>query len=171
MLRFSLLARLSEGLVYDSSCWVFPAIRAGDFVELWVRCSGLREALGLLEEASSRGSVLAFAGLSGWVGRFLPASESEFVRVASSDRIVDAGVETVFEVLGPVDAALAFLTRAAAKLRISPKESMVEALLSSPLYVSTIFDNGLRLLKPFQTPPRLIANPRRKRHAQAEARE
>lgn len=166
MLRFSLLARLRDNFVFDSPCWVFPATKVGGYVELWVRCGVLRDALSLLEQASSWGPILAFAGLDGRVVRSLPPSEGEFLKLASSDLVVDKSVEAVFEVLGSFEAAAAFLMSVSTGVRINAKGLEGIAVLTSPVRASAFFDSGVRLLRPFESPPRLIEKPR---HPQTRA--
>ncbi|MEM3569976.1 MAG: hypothetical protein QXI20_10640, partial [Candidatus Jordarchaeales archaeon] len=61
----------------------------------------MSEALHLLEQVSSWGSLLALGWLKGLAWKSLPATHEEFVKIASSYLILSKGFEITAEILGP----------------------------------------------------------------------
>ena len=159
MLRFSLLVYLVGCLTPSFACCdVFEVLRLGDYVEFWVRCCGVREALHLLEQVSSWGSVLALGGLKGLARKSLPATQEEFVEFASSYVVLSEGSEITAEILGPWSKAISFLVNVSSRLQIDLKSKSVKASLTRPVSTTSFFDARLRILKPLEIPPKLTKN-------------
>jgi len=141
---------------FNTSCDVFEVVQLGLYSELWVKCAEVRKVLQFLEQVLSWGSILAFGNLTGSVRRSLPVTQEEFMKFASSDLTFDARSEIVVEALSPWVSTLSFLVNSSSRLLVDVKNKRAKAVLAKPVRTTSLFDARLRVLKPLETPPKLI---------------
>lgn len=105
---------------------------------------------------ASFGTIYSIGTLHGDVYRSLPISMDDLIKSLIYDVMFEPGMIIHCRVLKNLRDNLILLAKYSSSVSLKTSTGDVEARLSKPLYLSTLFDSGIRLLKPYERPPRLI---------------
>lgn len=159
---FRLSVLVSGRGLQELPCSTICLSEHGNYAELWLRCNSILELLSSLRSLASTGVVLAVGGVDGRVFRFLPRGLDELVGATSRATIVQPGTIVVQPCDGNLQRVFSALAHYALRITLKRGSTRAKAMLARPLGVDTLFDSGVRLLKPLTVPPLLVRPPRRR---------
>lgn len=153
-LRFSTVLR-DIGVKY-TYCSILYSRHTRGLVESWFKCRDMYEFMELISTIASYGTIYAIGTLRGVVYRFLPRSIDELVEALTYDVVFEPSSVIVCQVLKDVTNNIMSLAEISDKVSLKIGKNIVRARLIRPLNLTTLFDLGIRLLKPFTAPPKLL---------------
>lgn len=127
----------------------------GGYVECWFRCESLDSFLRLLEELCSSGYVLSIGSLRGDVFTSLPSDSRLLLDALTYNIVIPSNTRVVLEMPG-LDRVFDDLLKYFYRLSMRPRSRVIRAKTSRPLDLTRVFDMGVRVLKPFLSPPKLL---------------
>jgi hypothetical protein len=150
MIRAVLVFRGGCGQHLVERCALVTHVQRGSLCEVWVKCGSAEDVLLDIESALNRGYLLEeVAFLTGLKIKGYKISKEIIEANNTLNQSVDGEIE--FEFCKPVSEWIAKLD--VKKMSIDIKNRRAVAQLTKPIHIETLFDLGIRLLKPRRVPP------------------
>jgi hypothetical protein len=148
-IRVALLLKCSCRLSSAEPCTAILELRRGNLCELWLRCQSSEDFFRVVERALNEGSLPVEAGFpTGHRVRGYALSHRDVVVHGEGSIEVSGEVELEYYRVPSTWLTLLKVRR----INLDPRSSRAHAVLAEPVSTATLFDAGVRLVRPLRVP-------------------
>ena len=160
-LSLTVKAGLKDFSRFNLPCRVVSTIlKKSDRSELWIKCSTVEAFYETLEHLLSSGILVEIVGfLNGIAVDSRLLSEIDLEQLLLLEPIVDQSSKITAKYYDNKHVAMLIerlnVEGSYKRMSINPHRRVINVIVSKPIRISVFFDHGLRVLKPFEAPPKI----------------
>lgn len=150
-------------MLRSSICRIICQLSYRELTEVWIKCNNVTSLLSFINSLISSSVLLATGSVNGKVYKVFPERLDDLVTSSLFNYVFEPGSSILLRHCEDdqsklADAVLPYCS----KIRLKRSYGIVRAVLSKPLSITYLFDNGIRVLKPITIPPILLRSGKNK---------